>query len=145
MPNGFKDYDRPSYGFGAQDTRGKDKKFGGFLDIFGPAVIGAIGSYFTARSQMGMEERSWKYRMELERMRIEAEKELERMRNSIDPEIYAQLKRELMRPTTPHGMGAGGKAPTGTYRNLLQNTATPIQQPGGMKQDELNNYFTGGR
>jgi hypothetical protein len=141
---GFLDYEKPTYGVGTTAGAGtKDTKKFGFLEILGPAAIGAIGSYFTAKSQIGMQERGWEKQLELEQLRIEAQKELERMRNSIDPEIYARLKQELLRPTSPHGMGT---APTGTFRKLLEPASTKLGgQPGTMKPNELTDYLKGGR
>lgn len=79
--------------------------------------FGAIGSYFSARAQAKAQEKEWKFQLQLEKLRIEAQKELERMRRTLDPEIYQRLKSELLRPSTPH---AGAYVSTGTYRQLLE-------------------------
>jgi hypothetical protein len=115
---------------------------GGWQSALVSAGVSAIGSYFQTQAMIKGQERGWEHEIRLEQMRIEAEKELERMRNTIDPAIYAMLKKEIMKPLGPHG-GGTGKPPTGTYRKMLEpKTATPM--PGGGSPGEFDKYLMGG-
>ena len=158
MPNGFKQYDSPigPTQAGLPTASQKASQSGGFLPALGIAAIGAIGTYLSTKSQIKaqerMGERDWRQQLELERMRIEAQKELERMRHTLDPAVYAQLKKEILRPTAPHGMGAS-RPQTGAFRELLEpqsQRATPTGMPAtpaprGGRGFDLNEYFAGGR
>jgi len=114
------------------------------LTIFGATALGAIGDYFTARSQAKAQERGWQYQLQLEKLRIQAQKELEQMRNRIDPDIYAALKKELLQPLTPRGF----QPKTGTFRQLLgDQTTTPAQKApvaGAGGGNQLTDYFSRG-
>jgi len=135
----------------------KGSASGGFLPALGIAAIGAIGAYFSAKSQARSQERGWQHELELERMRIEAMKELDRERRTLDPAIYAQLKKELLRPSAPHGMGAG-RPQTGAFREMIEGaqprtppTPTPMGRgvpsrlpQGGGRGFDMNRYLTGG-
>lgn len=118
----------------------------GFLGMAGIAGISAIGTYFTTKSQIRSQERGWEFQLKLEQMRIEAQKELERMRNTIDPGVYAMLKKELTTPVGVHGGGAGaGKPPTGTYRKMLEpQQAQPMGGAAPGRGGDLDKYLMGG-
>lgn len=118
---------------------------GGFLPTLGIAAVSAIGTYFSTKAQIKGQERGWEFQLKLEQMRIEAQKELERMRNTIDPAVYAMLKKELTTPVGVHGgAGGAGKPPTGTYRNMLE-PQTPQAMPGGTSPGgaDLDKYLGG--
>ena len=119
------------------------------LTILGVTALGAIGDYLTAKSQSGAQERGWQYQLELEKLRIQAQKELEQMRNRIDPDIYARLKKELLQPSSPRGY----QGKTGTFRQLLGEQGTPPTQTVippqkiptmGGGQNQLYDYFNRG-
>ena len=112
----------------------------------GAAALGAIGDYLTAKSKSRAAERGWQYELELEKLRIQAQKELEQMRNRIDPDIYAALKKELLQPLAPRGF----QSKTGTFRHLLGDQTTTLAQPtqavqkAGAGQNQLTDYFNRG-
>lgn len=159
MSNGFEQYDDPIGPTPGGPPMGPTSpgSGGGILPSLAIAGLSAIGAYLSAKSQERSAERGWKHQLELERMRIEAEKELDRERRTLDPAIYAMLKKELLKPRAPHGMGAGaGRPQTGAFREMLEpqrvkprptptGGGIPSRPPqGGGQGFDMNRYLTGG-
>lgn len=153
MSNGFKQYDYPIGPTPESPPTGSalpGAGGGGWLSIIADAlgsVPKAVGAYFTRKAEIKAGERDWQRVFELERMRIEAKKELERMRRTLDPAIYAMLKKELLRPRAPHGMGVGaGRPQTGAFREMVEPQRTESQMPTGRGGQgfNMNRYLTGG-
>lgn len=143
MSNGFKQYDYPIGPTPEGSPMGPEKKPAGgggwFLPMLAEAGLSALATYFSTKSQTRSTERGWQYELELERMRNEAKKELDRERRTLDPAIYAMLKKELLRPGAPHGEGAG-RPQTGTFREMLEpqrQRATPMGGGSGLGVGDL--------
>ena len=81
----------------------------GFLPSLGlmgaQAGLSGLAGYFSGKS----EEERWKKQMELQL-------KLEKLRNSLPPEIYARLMKQLTMPLGTHG---GGAPSTGNFRTFM--------------------------
>lgn len=160
---------------GVQTGKSKANASGGgwFLPALGIAAMTAIGQYFTTKSEVrsnrDLMEENWIQQLELEKLRIQAQKELEQMRRTLDPDIYRWVKQQLATPMVPHGGGGGAGGGRGmqpqtrpkaqAFKNFMglarqgggmgggvqRPTPAPAPSAGGGERFNLGRYLEGGR